>query len=190
MENCWLFQRFCRTESTQDQNKLTIAAYAALLHLHNRHGDRCTFCATKSLKKVNSSRFTDFIELLWMVCNGFLHRLHVVRRRVDERRACRPTKIAGVCGFSAVEIFMEGCRLFQKRQKTAFWRSVWRMTVPLHKLSAGNVTTDAWGTHRWVSGTRGCKIKIVMYLLVKVGRLWLRPCFPPSIVSTIVRTQS
>ena len=37
---------------------------------------------------------------------------------------------------------------------------------------------DARGTHRWVSGTRGCKIKIVMYLLVKVGRLWLRPSFP------------
>ena len=44
-----------------------------------------------------------------MVCNGFLHRLHVVRRRVDERRARRPTKIAGVCGFSAVAILMEGC---------------------------------------------------------------------------------
>ena len=37
--------------------------------------------------------------------------------RVDERRARRPTKIAGVCGFSAVAIFMEGCRLFQKRQQ-------------------------------------------------------------------------
>ena len=51
---------------------------------------------------------------------GFLHRLHVctiVHRRVDERRARRPTKIAGVCGFSAVAIFMEGCRLFQKRQQ-------------------------------------------------------------------------
>ena len=32
--------------------------------------------------------------------------MHVVRRRVDERRARRPTKIAGVCGFSAVAIFM------------------------------------------------------------------------------------
>ena len=52
-----------------------------------------------------------------MVCNGFLHQLHVVCRRVDERRARRPTKIAGVCGFSAVAIFMEGCRLFQKRPK-------------------------------------------------------------------------
>ena len=42
--------------SLQDQNKLTLP------HLHNRHGDRCTFCATKSLKKVNSSRFTDFMS--------------------------------------------------------------------------------------------------------------------------------
>ena len=51
-----------------------------------------------------------------MVCNVFfLHRLHVVRRRVDKRRARRPTKIAGVCGFSVVAIFMEGCRLFKKR---------------------------------------------------------------------------
>ena len=52
-----------------------------------------------------------------MVCNGILHRLHVVRRRVDERRARRPTKIAGVCGFSAVAIFMEGCSFFKKRPK-------------------------------------------------------------------------
>ena len=34
--------------------------------------------------------------------------MHVVRRRVDERRACRPTKFAGVCGFGADAIFMEG----------------------------------------------------------------------------------
>ena len=53
-----------------------------------------------------------------MVCNGFLHPLHVVRRRVDERRARRQTKIAGVCGFSVVAIFMEGRgSLFQKRPK-------------------------------------------------------------------------
>ena len=77
---------------------------------------------------------------------------------------------------------------FKSVQKTAFRRSVWQMTVPLHKLSAG--TTDEWGTHRWVSGTRGCKIKIVMYLLVKVGRLWLRPCFPPSIVSLLFYVRS
>ena len=47
----------------------------------------------------------------------FSTRLHVVRRRVDERRARRPNKVAGVCGFSAAEIFMEGCRLSQKRPK-------------------------------------------------------------------------
>ena len=45
--------------SLQDQNKLTSAA---LPHLHNIHGDRFTFCATKSLKKVNSFRFTDFMS--------------------------------------------------------------------------------------------------------------------------------
>ena len=45
--------------SLQDQNKLT---NAALPHLHNRHGDRGTFCATKSLKKVNSSRLPDFMS--------------------------------------------------------------------------------------------------------------------------------
>ena len=39
-----------------------LRAHAALPHLHNRHGDRCTFCATKSLKKVNSSRFKDFMS--------------------------------------------------------------------------------------------------------------------------------
>ena len=52
------------------------------------------------------------VKLLWMVCNSILHRLHVVRRRVDERRARRPTKIASVCGFSTVAIFMEGCSFF------------------------------------------------------------------------------
>ena len=40
-----------------------------------------------------------------------------MRRRVGERRAHRPNKVAGICGFSADAIFMEGCRLFQKRQK-------------------------------------------------------------------------
>ena len=50
--------------SLQDQNKLTNAALVSLFwsHLHYRHGDGCTFCATKSLKKVNSSRFTDFMS--------------------------------------------------------------------------------------------------------------------------------
>ena len=36
-----------------------------------------------------------------------------------------------------------------------------------------------------MSGTRGCKSKIVMYLLVKVGRLWLRRCFLPPLVSLL-----
>ena len=75
-----------------------------------------------------------------------------------------------------------------------FRRYVWRMTVPLalalHKLRAGNGTTDERGTHRWVSGTHGCKIKIVMYLLVKVGWLWLRPCFLPSYYFTCLRNVS
>ena len=47
---------------------------------------------------------------MWMVCNGFPHRLHAVCRRVDERRVRRTNKFAGVCGFSAAEIFMEVCR--------------------------------------------------------------------------------
>ena len=54
---------------------------------------------------------------MWMVCSGCQHRLHVVCRRVGERRARRPTKIAGVCGFSAAEIFMEGCGLSKKMSK-------------------------------------------------------------------------
>ena len=86
--------------SLQDQNKLT---NAALHHLHNRDGDRCTFCATKSLKKVNSSRFTDFMSFDY-------HQTPVdgVQRFSTSiaRSARRPTKIAGVCGFSAVAIFM------------------------------------------------------------------------------------
>ena len=91
-----------------------------------------------------------------MVCNGFLHRLHVVCRRVDERRVrlCvdRTNSLAFV--HLALMRFSWGDVVFFKNvQKTAFRRSVWRMTVPLHKVSAGNVTTDEWGTHRWVSGT-------------------------------------
>ena len=87
-----------------NQNKLTNdRAYAALPHLDYRH----FFCPTKP----------DFM-------NFDYHQTHVdgVQRfstsiACSERRARRPTKFAGVCGFSADAIFMEGCRLFQKRPK-------------------------------------------------------------------------
>ena len=79
---------------------------------------------------------------MWMVCNGFQHRLHVVCRRVDERRVRRPNKFAGVCGFSVDAIFMEGCRLFQKRPKNRIPTLRVMNDSIITQIGAGNGATD------------------------------------------------